>query len=74
VSHPAAQSQPFVTCACGKKGYTSKHRAKRAAAIVYAGRRMRAYRCQTDPRWWHLTSQSTEITTRMRDHYAKTTE
>jgi hypothetical protein len=67
----AQQSTSLATCpACGKQAYTSKASAKRAARIIYPGTRMRAYNCDRDRRWWHLTSQNAARTEQMRDYYA----
>lgn len=57
----------FVTwigmCVCGKRAYTSKREAKRAARQV-RGRdgRLDVYRCDHDPRYVHLGHQPTPIT------------
>jgi hypothetical protein len=55
------QREAFLTCPCGKRAYTSRAVARRAARILYPGARMRAYACRADAGrsgpWWHLTSQ-----------------
>jgi negative regulator of replication initiation len=64
----ATQQQALGTCPeCGKRAYTSKATAKKAARQLYPGARTRAYSCPGTP-WWHLTSQDAERTARMREH------
>ena len=45
-----------MTCASGKKIFTSKGAAMRFTKLVASGRRMRAYRC-SECSGWHMTSQ-----------------
>jgi hypothetical protein len=61
--------QAFLTCPCGKRAYTSRAVARRAARIVYPGRKMRAYECRAAP-WWHLTSQDARRVAWWRDRDA----
>lgn len=62
---------PVATCAeCGKKSYLSKRAAKADARRLFPGELMREYPCG---RWWHLTSQSTEVTARQREYRRNTT-
>jgi hypothetical protein len=65
------QSASLATCqSCGKQAYTAKDAAKRAARAIYPGVKMRVYKCDGDPRWWHLTSQGAARTEQMREYYA----
>jgi hypothetical protein len=50
------QREALSTCPCGKRAYTSRAVARRAARVLYPGRKMRVYECPAAP-WWHLTSQ-----------------
>ena len=66
----ATQMHPIATCSqCGKRAYTSKPSAKKAAQVLYPGQRMRAYSCP-GTRWWHLTSQDAATTAEMKDKLA----
>ena len=62
----ADTNKPASTCPdCGKKGYTSKRNAKRAADSLYPGQRMRLYQCGQD--LWHMTSQGAAATAQYRE-------
>jgi hypothetical protein len=62
---------PAATCPdCGKRAYASKQEAKRGAARIYPGVRMRFYQCG---QWWHMTSQGAATTARYREAAGGTT-
>jgi hypothetical protein len=63
------QREAFLTCPCGKRAYTSRAVARRAARILYPGVRMRTYECRSGP-WWHLTSQNARRVAWWRDRDA----
>ena len=52
---------------CGKLAYPSKAAAKTRARLLYPGARRRVYRCETPPHWWHLTSQTADVTAYWKD-------
>lgn len=53
----------FATCICGKRAYTTKADAKRAARQVRGRKgRLDVYRCDHDPRYVHLGHQPPPIT------------
>jgi hypothetical protein len=57
---------PGIMCAaCQKVAYTSSRNARKAARILFQGRRMRIYACK--PGFWHLTSYTTLKTTAYRE-------
>lgn len=66
-----SRALPMATCPeCGKQSYVSKQVAKTAARQVYPGDQMRVYACSSGNGFWHLTSQTTGQTTRIREYLA----
>lgn len=64
----ALEAKALAVCAaCGKKNYASKQDAKRGAARIHPGIRMRFYQCGP---WWHMTSQNSDVTAWYREHPA----
>ncbi len=62
------ESMFVTTCpACGKQGFTSKQVAKRAAARIHPGVRMRFYRCG---QFWHMTSADSDTSAGYRERQA----
>lgn len=61
----AQRDYAIGTCPlCGKQCYASKGSAKRAAKILYPGRKMRPHKCGD---YWHFTSMSARRVTVLRD-------
>lgn len=48
---PAERLHVGPCAGCGKRRYTSRVIARRAARSLYPGARMRAYQCG---QWWHI--------------------
>jgi hypothetical protein len=62
---------PVSTClACGKQAFPSRRIARRAARILYPGRRMRLHSCAGR---WHHTSQGPWRTAAWKDYYSERT-
>lgn len=66
--HHRGRGEATITCpTCGKVSFPTRQAAKRAGRQLYPDTLMRAYRCG---RWFHLTSQPTEVVTRYRQRQA----
>lgn len=53
---PVPNTAPFLFgCrTCGKRAYSSRKQARRAARIAHPGDHLRAYQCPHHPGFWHI--------------------
>lgn len=48
-------SSPWITCQCGKRGYSDRKAAKKVLKRAHPeGGQMRAYRCNVNDTFWHV--------------------
>lgn len=65
MSGKARRGSDYVTCSCGKRGYTDKKAAKNSARAQHPGHSLHVYRCESG--LWHYGHLPTAVLNRGMD-------